>query len=205
MKLKKNAKKGLFVIGIILIVLIIVVVLIKLPKGKEIKEVKIVNEIKEYGYILKENETKEYKQLFKELKDILKQEEKDEEAYVKTIAKMFVIDFYTLKDKEAKTDVGGVDFVHQKAKEDFLEKAMDTIYKYVESNLYGDRNQKLPEVDQVEVKEVNQVFFEYLDGKDEKAYEVALTWTYKEELGYAKEAILTFVHEENKLSLVELK
>jgi len=204
MKLKKNAKIALCFLGIVLVILIIVM-LLKSPKGKELSEVKVVSEIKEYGYVLKENETKEYKRLFEELKDILKQDEVNEEEYVKTISQMFIIDFYTLNDKEAKTDVGGVDFVYGKAKEDFLEKAMDTIYKYVESNLYGNRSQTLPEVDKVEVKEINKVSFEHLDGKDDEAYEVTLTWTYKEELGYDKEATLTFVHEENKLSLVELK
>ena len=46
---------------------------------------------------------------------------------------MFVYDFFSLEDKAAKTDVGGVEFVHPSAIANFLLNAEDTYYKYVES------------------------------------------------------------------------
>ena len=91
--------------------------------------------------------------------------------------------------------------------DDFLEKAQDTIYKYVENNLYGERKQKLPSVDKVEVTKVSQVEYSYKDKKDEKAYQVEVSWTYKKDTGegYQTKATLFFVHEDKKLYLVELK
>ena len=107
MKLKKSIKRKLFIAVILIIVVVVgAVVVINLPKkAKEEKtEVKVVNEVEKYGYQLKENKSKEYKKMFKELKDILSEEILDEEKYVTKITEMFIYDFYTLDDKSAKTD-----------------------------------------------------------------------------------------------------
>ena len=66
--------------------------------------------------------------MFQELKDILSEDEVDEKAYLEQISKMFIMDFYTLDDKLANTDVGGIDFLHTNAKTNFLEKSEDTVY-----------------------------------------------------------------------------
>ena len=138
---------------------------------------------------------------------ILNSKKKNEEEYVKSISKLFIIDFYSLEDKLAKTDIGGKDFVHELELEDFLEKAQDTMYKYVENNLYGERKQKLPSVDKVTVEKVGTVPYTYKDKKDDNAYEVSVTWTYKKNTGegYQTKATMYFVHEDKKLYLVELK
>ena len=119
---------------------------------------------------------------------------------------MFVVDFYSLNDRTAKTDVGGVDFVHPDALSNFLLNAEDTFYKYIESNVYGNRDQKLPTVNTVTIESVEKTKFDYNGKSDENAYKVKATWTYKEEgfSDYQQEASMIFVHEENKLYLVEL-
>ncbi len=206
MKLKRKVKVWIAIILCALLGTVSIFVAVSLM-GKDAPTtpvVKVINHIEEYGYELKDNETKEYKKLFKELKDTLNQEAVDEEAYVSLIAKMFVIDFYSLKDKLTKTDIGGVDFIHKDAYDDFVENAMDTLYKYVESNLYGDRKQELPKVKSVNVDSVTKTSFTYRDKKDDNAYQVKLSWNYEQELGYQKEATLTFVHEDKVLVLVEL-
>lgn len=204
MKLKKGAK-----IAIVVIVLLIVVGGLiwhfKFRGGKEKVEVaKVVNEISEYGYQLKDNKSEAYKKLFQELKEVLESDPVDEEAYAKLISQMFIMDFYTLNDKVAKTDVGGADFVHSEEREDFIEQAMDTVYKYVESNLYGERKQELSTVNEVTVDQIEIVEFEYLDQTDANAYQVSVSWDYTKDLGYETEATLIVVHEENKLSIVEM-
>ena len=108
----------------------------------------------------------------------------------------------------AKTDVGGSDFVYSKASVDFLEKAQDTIYKYVESNLYGDRTQKLPTVEKATINNVEKAPFTYQEEVDENAYKVEKEWTYTDTStsnGYQTEATLIFIHDGKKLSLVELQ
>ena len=141
MKLKKGAKRALIMIAILL-VLVIAFFCYKMffKEEQSAKEVKIAGEIKEYGYILNDDESKEYKKMFNELKRILEEENIDEEKYAKQIAMMFAYDFFTLSDKAAKTDVGGKMFVHASALTTFLDKAEDTMYKYIENDLYGTRN-----------------------------------------------------------------
>ena len=208
MKLKKKAKR------LILILLVIIVILLGIlfisdkvyNKGKT-KEVKIVNKIDKYGYNLKDTKTKKYHKLFNELKKILSAKEVDEEEYLKKISEMFIYDYYSLNDKTAKTDIGGVDFVYSGALENFLLKSEDTYYKYVESNIYGNRNQSLPTVKDIEIKNVSQEVFAYGDKTDEKAYIVEVTWNYTDEefSKYQTSAKLIFIHDGNKLSLVELQ
>ncbi len=205
MKLKKGIRRFL---TLLFIILVGVGIYFYLTYGETKKpKVKVVSSIPGYGYKLSNNKSKEYKKLFAKLKKILDEDPVDEKKYVKTISKMFIVDFYSLSDKVAKTDVGGVDFVHKDEKTDFLEKAQDTMYKYLENNLYGGRNQKLPSVKKVTIEKVSQDKFEYGETSDEEAYIVDCSWEYKEgsPSGYQDEAKLTFVHEGKKLSLVELK
>ncbi len=206
MKLKKKFK-------IILIVLLIIVVGVLAFLGYKkffgtptVKEAKVLNTIKEYDYVLKDNKSKKYQSLFKELAEILEEKEVDYEKYASKLAEMFIVDFYSLDDKTAKTDVGGVDIVHPTALNNFLENAENTYYKYVESNIYNNRTQSLPEVDTVTVESVEQTTFTYGETIDEEAYSVKVTWTYTDESfsEYQKEATLIFVHDGKKLYLVEL-
>lgn len=207
MKLKKKVKRTILVI-IILIVAVVGVLLANkyVFKKENTKELKVVDNISKYGYKLKENKPKAYKDMFNELKEILNAKEVDEDAYAKKISEMFVYDFYSLEDKTAKTDVGGVDFVYSGILENFLKNAQNTYYKYVESNIYGNRNQKLPVVTDIEVKDVNQKEFAYGDKTDDKAYFVDVKWSYTDEKfsDYQDEATLVFIHDDIKLCLVEL-
>ena len=208
MKLKKKAKK-IIVIILVLIVLVLggLVIKDKVLGKKDVKETKIVNKIDKYGYNLKDSKTKKYHKMFEELKKILSAKEVNEEEYVKKISEMFIYDFYSLDDKTAKTDVGGVDFVYSGALENFLTKAQNTYYKYVESNIYGNRKQTLPTVKDIEITGVTQEAFAYGDKTDDKAFRVTATWDYTDEgfSKYQKSATLVFIHDGEKLCLVELQ
>ena len=208
MKLKKKAKRLIIILLLIIVVLLVVLVVSdKLGGTPKVNEVKIVNEIDKYGYNLKDSKTKKHHKMFEELKKILSEKEVNEEDYVKKISEMFIYDFYSLNDKTAKTDIGGVDFVYSSALANFLVKAEDTYYKYVESNIYGNRNQSLPTVKDIEITKVSQEIFAYGDKTDEKAYIVEATWDYTdpEFSKYQKSATLIFIHDDVKLSLVELR
>ncbi len=208
MKLKKKAKNIIIIVLFLLALLAIIFVGYNtFFSQQEIKEVKVLKTIKKYGYTLKDNKTKRYQDMFEELNKVLQKDSVDEEAYVKKIAEMFVYDFYSLNDKSTKTDVGGTDFVYASILENFLTNAEDTYYKYVESNMYNDRKQSLPVVDEINIDSVEQTEFAYGEETDEEAYEVKVSWTYTDKgfNDYQKEATLTFIHDDIKLSLVELK
>ena len=207
MKLKKKVKRLLILLIIVGLVLGGYYIYSKINKKEEVKEIKVINKIDKYGYQLKENKPSKYKKLFEELKEILNEENVNEENYVKKISEMFIYDFYSLSDKTAKTDVGGTDFVYKEVLENFLQNAQDTYYKYVESNVYNNRKQSLPTVSNITIDKVDNTKFEYNDKYDEKAFEVDINWDYTDNQfsGYQKKATLIFIHDGIKLSLVELQ
>lgn len=207
MKLKKKVKRFLIILLIVIVAAVGGFVFYEMTNTSKvtIKKATVLNEIKEYGYTLKSNKSKAYKKEFANLATILNSDSVDEETYLKSITKLFILDFYTLSDKVANTDVGGVDFIHTDAKTNFLEKAEDTIYKYVENNMYGGRRQSLPTVRDVTVEDIQNVSFTLNQETDTNAYQVTVSWTYTEENDYQNKATLTFAHEGKKLSLVEMK
>lgn len=208
MKLKKKAKKVLIIIVIVLLLAIAGLVIYKVVGNNknEVKEVKVLKTIDAYEYNLKDNKSKHYKELFKELESILIKEEVNDKEYVEKIAEMFIYDFYSLSEKTTKTDVGGVDFVHPAALGNFLINAEDTYYKYVESNLYGERKQSLPLVGTITIESCTPTEYVYNNQKY-SAYEVKANWTYTEEsfADYQSSATLILVKEDIKYYLVELQ
>lgn len=205
MKLKKKVKV-ILILAIILIGTGLGFLAYESIKPKAVKTATVENEIAEYGYTLKSTRNDRYKEMFQDLKDILDADEVDEEVYLEQISKMFIMDFYTLNDKLANTDVGGIDFVHTNAKTNFLEKSEDTVYKYVENDIYGNRDQELPEVTNVTIDNIENIEYTIgTDFTDDNAYKIEVSIEYKEDMGYPTKATLTFVHEDNKLSLVEVE
>ena len=208
MRLKKGVKRFLIFIGIVLLAIVAVVTYSFVKKDSDVEEVKVLKEIKEYGYTLKDNKSSAYKELFAKLDEILKEDEVEEKKYAEIIAEMFILDFYSLDEKAAKTDVGGTDFVYQDILPNFLENAENTIYKYVESNIYKQRKQVLPIVKNVTIESVENEEFGYSDKSDDNAFVVKAKWTYKDEVkakDYQNEATLVFIHNGKRLDLVELR
>lgn len=208
MKLKKNVKK------IITIIVIIVVVAILLGVGyltykrffnkNTTTAVEIVDEIKEYGYKLKDKAPTAYEKMFKELVKVLKEEEVDEEAYASLVARMIVFDFYNLNEKISKNDIGGVQFVYSSQQSNFSLEASQTVYKYIEHNIYGNRTQELPIVTNTEIKSITTTTYKYKDLDDSAAYKAVVTVTYEEDLGYPTEVTVVMVHSENKLEVIKM-
>ena len=207
MKKKKSNKVLIIILVVILLILLSIFIYKKVSKKATIEKPKVINTIKGYNYTLKSNKNANYQKKFKELAKILNAKEIDEEAYAKKLAEMFIIDFYSLKDKKAKTDVGGTNIVHKDILANFLENAENTYYKYIESNIYGNREQNLPEVGTVTINEIKTTEYSYNDKSDKNAYILKVSWDYTEQTfnDYQKEATLIFVHQNKKLYLVELR
>lgn len=208
MKLKKKVKRAIIVIVVIAIIALAGLYLYKSQKKPTtVKDVKVINKIEKYGYSLKENKPSTYKTLFEDLEKILNETPVDEEKYVSKISEMFVYDFYSLADKDAKTDIGGVEFVYPEILDNFLQNAQNTYYKYIESNIYNERKQSLPVVSNIQVLGVEKAPFAYGDKTDENAYKVNMAWSYTDNQfsSYQKGANLIFIHDGEKLYLVELQ
>ena len=179
--------------------------------GKPVEVAKQLDSISGFDYVLYDDSTDLYKELYYELKDILEAEEIDYGKYAEVISKMFVVDFYTLSTKVTNQDVGGLDFIYSDIKDNFKLKASDTLYKYIESNVYGDREQELPEVSDFTVCESSVSSYSYEDLEndisisDDNSYVVKVSWSYKKDLGYQKSAVIRLVHEDDVLSIVSVE
>lgn len=167
--------------------------------------IQVVSEIDDYSYFLENNETKIYKKYYKELEKELGDKKVNEENYAKLITKLFLIDFYTLSNKVTNQDIGGIQFLYDDIQDNFKLKATDTLYKYVKSDIYGNRSQELPMVKDVEIESIENIDYSYLDEEDKNAFEVKAKIIYKKDLGYDVEKILVIIHDDIKLSIVEIK
>ncbi len=206
--MKKNKLKVKNVIYVLVALIVVVAVVMWALSNKQVKvpeQETVENKIDDYGYVLTNRQTDLFKSYFQELVDVLNEEEIDEEKEVSFLAKLFIADFYNLDNKWTNTDIGGVQFVHSKVKDNFILNATNTLYLSVENNLYGERKQTLPIVKEVEVESVTKGSYKYLEEEDKEAYTVSLKWSYEEDLGYDTSKELIFVHEDNKLALVEMK
>lgn len=203
-KLKKSTKRVMIVLLIAIIFSLGIYYIINNFTGKKPvnTKVKVIGKIEDFGYNLEENETKLYKDLFKDLTNELKKEEIDYDNYAELVSKLYVADFYNLENKITKNDIGGTQFIHSSAQENFLVKAKDTMYKNIQSNVYGDRKQELPMVKNISLETIEEDTFK-LNDIEVDSYVVTLKWTYEKDLGYDTEKEIVLVREDKKLSIVQ--
>lgn len=201
--MKKNKGRGVIVIFIIVGIILFGYLGYRVKndffKGSERKK---LDSIELYGYTLSKNDTEIYKTYFKELSKILNEKTIDYTEYAKLISKLFVIDLYTLDNKLASTDIGGLEFLHKDLKDNFKENMGSTLYNFVESNIDGKRTQELPIVKDVNVSDVFETKYTY-NKTEYDAYIVSTDITYEKDLGYPKSMKLTIIKDNNILYIVK--
>lgn len=200
----------------ILIALLVVIVLIAIggfgvyhvtSNKKEVRAVATVtDEIGNgYNYTITDDATDYSKELFADLKKELSKDQVDEEKYATLETQLFISEFFTLANKINRNDVGGVQFIYADYQESFQKEAMEHLYHYVENDLYGDREQELPEIVNVDVINVEQKEYTLNDTTtDEEAYYVDVTMNYAKDLGYQKSATVVLMHNEKRLDIVKM-
>ena len=165
-------------------------------KTKELRSLEL------YGYKLSDTDTELFSNTFKELELVLNEDIIDYSKYAELLSKLFVIDVFTLNNKLASTDIGGLDYLHKDLKENFKENMGATLYKNVENNLDGTRTQKLPEVSSINVTSIEETKYTY-ENEEYDGYNVSLSWEYVEDLGYEKSIKLTLIKDNGKLYVVK--
>ena len=203
--MKNKARRILPILLVVLFILLFFCLKDIYQSLKKDTTVKTLDSIENYNYTLNENDSEYFKKEFKNLKKILESDSIVEEEYDSALSKLFTIDFYSLNDAISKSDVGGIQFVYDEYRDSFLTKAKDTIYNYVESNLYGKRTQELPEVKEVEVTNIEKKEYDGEKEQDDEAYYVDVTITYEKDLDYPTECAFIWIHHNNKLELVEME
>ena len=155
-----------------------------------------------YGYTLKKNDTELYKTNFKELEGILNEKPINYQEYAKTLSKLFIIDVFTLSNKQTSTDIGGLEFIHKDLEENFKENMGNTLYRNIINNLDGKRTQQLPTVASIEATDVFETKYTYQKTEYE-AYMVTLKWTYENNDNYQNSIKLYLIKNNDILYIVK--
>lgn len=202
--MKKKYKRLIILFVVVALLAIGCFLIFKMLKKDDVQEnVNVVDSISEYGYNLDDRDTELMKSTYEELKNILNSDEIDYEKYADTLARLFVIDLFTMNNKINKYDVGGTEYVYPDAIENFKLNVEDTIYKHMENNSSGKRKQNLPEVSSIDVLSTEVGEYTISDTDTFDAYIVDLAWEYASDLGYDDNATVTLVKMEDKLYVVE--
>lgn len=199
--MKTKYKKLLIVIAFFIIVFGITGLIYKLTPKKVKETVKILDVIEHSSYKLKENDSALKKDLFYELKNVLKEENINYEDYAKILSKIFVVDVFSLKNKINKYDIGGLDYILETEKDKFKLLMGDTLYDVIENNFDGKRTQELPLVKNINILDITES--KYLFDKEEVlSYDINLEWTYEKNLGYDTSALVKVVKYKDKMHVV---
>lgn len=203
----KHRKLILAAIGVAIVGLLVVLVVYKYRKNDDasngpVNVVSEVGRIQDFDYVLEDRDTELFKEVFSSLKSILEKETIDYEEYAKELSKLYIIDLFTIDNKINQYDVGGLEYVHPDAKDNFDLKVRETLYQFVEDNSYGKRNQELPEVSSIEVVSIEEETEKIAD-KDYNGYTVDLSWDYKSDLGYERSATLKLVKVDKTLYIIK--
>lgn len=170
---------------------------------KEAVEVVVLDSLDDYGYSLSDNDTELFKDEYNVLKDLLNADKINNEEFAKQVAKMFVIDLYTMSTKTNKLDIGGSEYFYLDKVSMFEKKVMDILYSNILDNTYGDRKQELPEVASIEVISCDATKYT-INGTSKDAYLVKLKWTYKVDMGYDSQGSVVLCKEDGiRMSVVD--
>lgn len=200
--MKKKYKIPLIIVAILIILLIILLIIKACSKRDNVEGAKVVDTIDSFGYTLSDRDTELMKETYNELKSILKEDNIDYDKYATTIAKLFVIDLFTMTNKINKYDVGSTQYIYPDSLESFKLNVEDTLYKIMEDNTDGKRHQVLPEVKSILSTDITTDTF--ILGEEEcDSWIVNIAWDYASDLGYDNEAVITLIEKDSKVYIVE--
>ena len=208
----RKLKLRAWVKGIILIVIVFIIAGVCLylygkilkKKNEPINVTEVKETIEKYGYSLNDNVTEYYNNEWNILKELSEKEDATNNDIAKQVAKLFIIDLYSIDYKINKYEVTSAQYYYSDKKEMYKNKVIDKLYNLVEDNAYDDRKQDLPEVTEVEITKEEEDKYELGDTKvDSYVYTVKIT--YKKDLGYDKFGTITLVQDGNNMSVVNYK
>lgn len=197
-KINKVQKVIGFMMLLLVISMVVYVVLILFPNKKTNMS---PDDTIKFGYTSYKRDTKLYKDTFDSLGKVLDKEPIDYEEYAKYLSELFIIDFYTLDNKNDKNDIGGIQFIYDDLKDNFILNASDTVYKYIK-NITSSKNRQLPVVSKINVSDISENTYK-IENTEYSSYIVTLDWSYEKDYGYETSTKITLIKKDNKLFIVE--
>jgi len=116
------------------------------------EQIELIRSIDANGYRLRRDSTDHQIELFRLLAhayDRYYETEADIDLlnYAELIAQNFVADFFTLSNKQSRTDIGGLQFISEEMVDDFRSFALDTFYLYLNQHIESYGHTSLPMVE----------------------------------------------------------
>ena len=199
--MKKKYKIALILIIILIIIVTLFMALKFFLKNEPAEPVKVVDSIENFSYTLDDRDTELMKNTYNELKEVLSNDI-DYEKYAELLAKLFVIDLFTMNNKVNRYDVGSTEYVYPDSVDNFKTNVEDTIYKTMENNSNGKRKQDLPEVKSITLEKITEDT--YAIGEETyDSYVVSLSWEYVTDYGYDDTATITLIELNDQLYVTE--
>lgn len=200
--MKRKYKRLILTLGLILLIIVILLLMVNFFKKLDNKrEINIIDTVENFNYNLEDRDTVLYKNLHQELKNTLEHDEKDYDKYAELIAKLFIVDLYTLDNKISPYDVGGQEFIYPDILDNYKIKVENTLYKIIESD--SKRKQKLPIVKSIEIVDKTKEEYSFNE-ENVDSYVISLKWDYEKDYGYNKESKVRIIRKEDLLYIVEI-
>lgn len=197
--MSKKYKAILSIIVIAIIILIVFLISLQFSTSSK-KNYQVIDRLDEYGYTLDDRDSKLMQKEFNKLKKVLNAEVVDIKSYASILSNLFIIDLFTINNKENKYDVGSLEYVYPSVVDNFKLNVEDTIYKYINENNQDD----YPIVKEITSNVVEEEKYTY-NKKEYEAYKVTLTWNYVKDLGYYTKGEIILIKEDTKLYVVSFK
>ncbi len=198
-KRKKQIKKSVIIIIIFTILVSIGLYFLLFSKTTGGLLVRSKDKTAKFDYTLDKDNTNLMKENFKELKDILANDNINYEDYAKSLSKLFIIDLYTIDNKKSMYDVGSLEYVYDQ--DNFKIRCQNTLYKDLKDKSTR-KNNEYPVVESINIDNFEKGEFTYNDNNYE-SYVVTLSWNYKKDLGYDDNGTVTIIKIEDKLYVVQ--
>ena len=196
---RKDWMKGLMLAAIIFLIAFVILYIygyLSRSKDELVNKVNAYDSIEKYGYVLNDNVTTYYKDEFQKLKGL-----EDEQEIAEQVAKLFVIDLFSINYKVNKYEVTSAQYYYSDKREMFRNKVIDKLYNFVIDNSYDDRKQELPEVKEVTITNTKKDTYKLGDDKRE-CYVVTVSISYVKNLDYDNKAKIILVKDNNNMSVV---
>lgn len=201
--MRNRFKILLSIIVILIILFVIVLISLNFQTGKNNVEHKILDRIENYNYTLKDRDTELMQEVFNNLKNTLDAKEIDYEKYAEYLSELFIIDLFTLNNKDNKYDVGGKEYVLTEVLENYILNVEDTLYKYI-VDINSEDREELPIVKSITLDNIEDTNYTY-DNKEYNGYKIYLSWEYIKDLEYPEKGEVILIKKDNKLYIVSYK
>lgn len=203
--MRKRFKVILTIIFILILLVGITLVSLQFQSPSSQKEeYKEIDSIKDYGYVLEDRDTLLMQDKFEKLKEVLNKDEVDYNLYAEYLSELFIIDLFTISNKDNKYDVGGLEFVLPDVQENYRINIEDTIYKYIVDKNISKRDEDYPKVINISKYSLEKIEYTFNEIKY-PAYKIILNWEYEKDLGYDTIGEVILLKRDNKLYVVSYK